>query len=148
TETPSPSPRPDQANPRRGGVRLVVAIALLVAMGAGIALWWCLTHRKKETDWTAVYRANTRGVGHMEQFKYDEAIFEFEMVVALAPDWWPGQVNLGIALLNRGGNADAEAKKEGKTTKAPQSDFQRAVTLFKDVLKREAGNNEAETYSH
>ncbi|MBI1916378.1 MAG: VCBS repeat-containing protein [Planctomycetes bacterium] len=128
---------------------VVVIVPLLVAAGAGAALWWCLTHRAKpEPNWTAVYRANTRGVGYMEQFKYEQAIAEFEEVVDLAPDWWPGHVNLGIALLNRGGNEDAEAKNEGKTGKKAKSDFQRAVTIFKDVLKREEGNQEAETYCH
>src|SRR5262249_55064036 len=127
-----PSTPPGGPPSRRGRIRMVVAIALLVAAGAGATLWWCLSRHqpKKEPDWTAVYRANTRGVGHMEQFKYEEAIHEFEMVVALAPDWWPGRVNLGIALLNRGGNAEAEAKKEGKASKATQNDFQRAMKLF------------------
>src|SRR5438874_2550296 len=91
----------------RGRFVRLVFVAVIIVVGAGATTWWCLARPlKKEPDWTAVYRANNRGVGHMEQFRYDDAITAFEEVVKLAPDWWPGRVNLGIALLNRGGNTD------------------------------------------
>ena len=41
-----------------------------------------------------------RGVGLMDRFQPVEAIKEFEAVVGLAPEWVPGRLNLGIALLN------------------------------------------------
>src|SRR5262245_15389122 len=146
TDTSPPAPRADTSTPRGGRVRLIVTVVLLLAAaGNGVGLWWGLSHRPKpEPNWTAVYRANNRGVGHMEQFDYRAAIVAFEEVVELAPDWWPGHVNLGIALLNRGGKEEAEAKKTGKTARAAKNNFQRAIAIVKEVPKREDGNKEDE----
>ena len=47
-------------------------------------------------------QANNRGVAVTDGFHYIEAIPKFEQVVRLAPDWLPGRINLGIALLNAG----------------------------------------------
>ena len=40
-------------------------------------------------DPIAAAHANARGIGHMEQFKYVDAVKEFEEAVKLAPDWTP-----------------------------------------------------------
>src|SRR5262249_41130790 len=55
-----------------------------------------------EPDMVAVLELNNRGVGHMEYFKpgYPKAVEAFEEVVKKAPNWTPGHINLGIALLN------------------------------------------------
>ena len=47
-----------------------------------------------------VVDAFNRGTGLMDQYRPGEAVREFEKVVALAPGWVTGRVNLGIALLN------------------------------------------------
>lgn len=41
-----------------------------------------------------------RGIGLMDRFQPTEAVKAFEEVVALAPNWTTGRLNLGIALLN------------------------------------------------
>ncbi|HZY85090.1 MAG TPA: hypothetical protein VFE78_09690, partial [Gemmataceae bacterium] len=81
--------------------RLMVGFGLLLLVVAGAltwAGWWYW--QKSQANLLAALEANNRGVGHMERFEYDPAITEFEQVVQLAPDWLPGHVNLGIALLN------------------------------------------------
>jgi hypothetical protein len=70
----------------------------------------------------AVLRANNVGVGHMERFEYPQAEDVFREVVRLAPNWLPGQINLGIALLNQ--HTD-EAK------------LDQAFDLFQRVIQRE-----------
>jgi hypothetical protein len=72
----------------------------------------------------AVERANNRGVGLMEMFDYEAAVKAFEEALALDPDWVPGQINLGIALLN---------------TRKP-ANLQRALDLFNNILKKEPQN--------
>jgi hypothetical protein len=73
----------------------------------------------------AVLRANNRGVGEMERFDYPKAAKEFEEVTRLAPDWAPGHINLGIALLNE--------------PKDPKN-LERAIALFEKVLQKEPEN--------
>src|SRR5262245_3212370 len=85
---------------------LVVVTALV-----GLGVYWLRQPACPPlTDMTKVIEANNRGIGHMEQFEYDKAIPAFEEVVRLAPDWTPGQINLGIALLNRAGKDETEEK--------------------------------------
>jgi tetratricopeptide (TPR) repeat protein len=86
---------------------------LIVLAAAAYGAYWLVRNpdkgpvpvdsSKRTPDMAAVVAANNRGVARMEQFDYPAAQTAFEEVVRLAPDWTPGQVNLGIALLNRSG---------------------------------------------
>lgn len=51
-------------------------------------------------DLDRIVAAFNRGIALMEQYRPIEAVAAFESVVALAPDWSLGRLNLGIALLN------------------------------------------------
>src|SRR5262249_13151541 len=105
------------ATARAGGIRpwLWVGLVLLVA-GGGAAVPWQLLVRRGSSgpDMVAVLQANNRGVGHLEQYRggIAQAVKDFEEVARLAPDWTPGQINLGIALMNyaRGPQLSAEEK--------------------------------------
>jgi hypothetical protein len=72
----------------------------------------------------AVERANNRGVGLMEMFDYEGAVKAFEEALSFDPDWLPGQINVGIALLN---------------TRKP-ADFERAIDLYGKILKKDPLN--------
>ena len=89
----------------------------------GFAVWW-LGHGKPAADMVAAMSVNNRGVGLMEMFDYEEAVKAFDEVGKLAPDWLPGKINLGIALLN---------------TRKPEN-MQRAVELYQNILKEEPQN--------
>ncbi len=103
------------------GTVLIVLVAGLVAGG----YWLWRPSPCPRPDMTAVMHANNRGIGHMEQFKYDLAQSDFEEAVRLAPDcWMPGRINLGIALLNQ---------------KDPPF-LARAIQAFDEVLKQEPDN--------
>jgi Flp pilus assembly protein TadD len=99
-----------------------LGLVVLAALAGWGACWW--QHGRSSPDMVAVLHANNLGVGHMEQFNYAKAVTEFEKVVQLAPDWLPGRINLGIALLNwnTGGSLD------------------RAIALFQDILRQEPKN--------
>jgi Tfp pilus assembly protein PilF len=114
---------PDSA-PRRRWL-LPTALAVLV-VGGGVAAYFLWPRPK--TDLVGAVAANTRGVGRMERFEYEEAEKEFEEATRLAPDWLPAKINLGIALFNQ--NADP-AKKA------------RAQKLFHEVLDRDPDNKHA-----
>jgi tetratricopeptide (TPR) repeat protein len=79
-----------------------------------------------EPDMVAVLELNNRGVGCMEQFKagYPKAVETFQQVVNLAPNWTPGRINLGIALLNT----------------ASEENLDRALQVFREVLEKEPDN--------
>jgi tetratricopeptide (TPR) repeat protein len=111
------------SSPRIGSVRpLGWFLLLLIVVALALAVWWFWPRR--QTDWDAVLTANNRGVGLMEQYNYKDAVPAFEEVVRLAPDWVPGQINLGIALLNT----------------ATEANLKRARTLFKGILQKEPDN--------
>src|SRR5579871_921233 len=110
---------------RRRRVWLGVLVVLLAAVGGALCWWWL-----KPVDWDAVYAQNHYAITvMMDGGHYKEAIPEFEKVVKLAPDWLPGHLNLGIALLNAGGD-DPEL-------------LPRCRGVFEDVLKREPDNPHA-----
>ncbi len=109
------------------------ASLLLAAFGFLGWQWWT------QPDMARVLAANNRGVGHMEQHSadYPKAVEAFEEVVRLAPDWLPGQINLGIALMNVGKNPDAT---NGETNEAA---FRRARDVFRAILRRDPDNPHA-----
>ena len=123
-EKPLSAPVPSVQRPRRWGPWIVLLILLLAAAG-GAAWWW----RHRPVDWEAVYAQNNHAIAIMEGYHYSDAIPEFEKVVQMAPDWVPGRINLGIALLNAGGD--------------DSSLFPRCKATFEEVLRRQPDNPNA-----
>jgi tetratricopeptide (TPR) repeat protein len=162
------------SGPRR--VAIVAGIVVLLA-AAGFGAWWKWFRKPEDTkakskrpyDIVAVLNANNRGVGFMEQFQYEQAVYAFEKIVdertftphrvqvgailaaaprgplavlpllelkpeppAIAPDWLPGKINLGIALLNLGDGADVNGP-----------NLRRAISLFQEVLDEDPENPHA-----
>jgi tetratricopeptide (TPR) repeat protein len=128
------------------------ALALFFA----IALFSC-SQRTPQVNWTTrdeippeqlsrVMDAHFRGLGAMERYEYARAAEAFREVHRLAPGWLAGTINLAIALLNQGGEADAKEKGQGK---APVEDGPAAITnsnidesirLLDQVLTRQPDN--------
>lgn len=102
-------------------------LGMLIA-GGSVAWWYSSNSGPDTSDMAAVYSVNNRGVGLMEQFDYVAAAKEFERVMLMAPDWSPGHVNLGIALLN---------------ITDPPIHHERAMKIFREVLSREPDNPHA-----
>src|SRR5690348_789506 len=99
---------------------LVVAVSLLT---------WQRWGRRPEgpaVDMVQVLHANNRGVGYAEQFKWPNAVTAFEEVVRMAPQWLPGHINLGIALLNA-------------NTEIPGA-LERARSIFAEILQKQPEN--------
>src|SRR5262249_19616890 len=107
----------------------IVGIVLLAVASGYLTFWW-LSKRKPRTitshpiDKVAIFRENNRGVGYMERFNYAKALESFERVNQMDPDWLPGKINLGIALLN----IDDEQNRT------------RAIELFQGMLRQDADN--------
>ncbi|MHB1423765.1 MAG: FG-GAP-like repeat-containing protein [Gemmataceae bacterium] len=119
---PSPTtPDLPLAKRRPGAEWIAVAVLLLAAVGG--ALCW---NKPQPIDWDAVYSQNNRAIAIMDGFNYPQAIPEFEKVVSMAPDWPVGRINLGIALLNAGGD-DA-------------SKLPRCRVVLEEVLQRDPDN--------
>ena len=87
-----------------------------------------------------VLDANRRGVGHLERFEYAEASNEFRKVRSLAPGWHPGSVNLAIALLNDSGVQAELSRKSGADANAFSSNFDEALSVLDDLLRRDPKN--------
>ena len=102
--------------------RLWVVSFLVLMAAVGIFAWRRVaTH----TDMVRVVHANNQGIGYAEQFQWSQASAAFEEVVRLAPEWLPGRINLGIALLN---NTDTPGALE------------KSRALFEKILKQEPKN--------
>src|SRR5262245_1656397 len=108
----------------RRGRWLPAVLTLLLLAGGGFAAWYFLFRTK--VDHEGAVAANNRGVGLMEQFKYEEAEAEFRDVVKKDPKWVPGRINLAIAIVNRS---------EGKNDEA--------IDLLQGVLNEEPDNPHA-----
>ncbi|HEV8063113.1 MAG TPA: FG-GAP-like repeat-containing protein [Gemmataceae bacterium] len=126
---------PEDTPPYQGGeegaqrrrLRFLLAGALLL-LGAAVCCWftWYRVASVKRDPLGATH-ANLRGVGLMDQFEYAAAASAFEEAIHLDPEWLPGRINLGIALLN---------------TNEP-ANLQRALDLFQVIVKREPDNLQA-----
>jgi hypothetical protein len=116
------------SSPRRRVVLIALGTAVLAALTVLYADWR-LRHRPAPApaDPAGALAANTRGVGLMEQFRYDDAAKEFEAAAALDRGWAPARINLAIALLN--------------TQKSENID--RAAGLLRDVLAADPDNPHA-----
>jgi tetratricopeptide (TPR) repeat protein len=125
----------------RGRGLALLALLVVVAAAAGGGVWWWLHREPTHTaqpDMVAVLHQNNLGVGYMEMFDYKRAVPAFEKVIEMAPDWIPGQINLGIALLNRGGQSQ-QAGAAGAAQGA-KVDMERAIELFENVLQKDPNN--------
>src|SRR5262245_20235076 len=109
---------------RRAFAFMVAGLLILLALFLG---WRTYSRHHKQADMATALAHNARGVGLMDQFRYEEAAAEFTKATAAAPDWLPGQINLGIALLN---------------ANKPET-IDRAIGIFRDVLTRDADNRHA-----
>jgi Tfp pilus assembly protein PilF len=94
--------------------------------------WWS-QRQKPPADMAKVLEVNSRGVGHMDRYEFKQAGEAFEEVRKLAPDWVPGKINMGIALVNLGNNPNADKQER-------QRDKDRIAGLFRDVLAAEPDN--------
>ena len=90
-----------------------------------------------------VMKAHVEGIGLLEQYEYQKAIAAFREVHAKAPGWIAGSINLAIALLNKSGEDEAAKKKQGGEGQGISSNFQEALGLLGDVLKRDPENPHA-----
>jgi hypothetical protein len=101
-------------------------VVLVIIAAAGYASWRWLAKPPTplQPDMVEVLHANNRGVRFAERFEWDEAVAAFEDVVQMAPNWLPGRINLGIALLNAN---TPETRK-------------RARDIFSEILKTEPDN--------
>lgn len=103
---------------------------ILIGVLSGYLTYWWLSQRATSLynpppiNMLAVFRENNRGVAYMEEFDYANAVRAFERVTDMAPDWQPGQINLGIALLN----SDDEQNRS------------RAIELFQGIVDQEPNN--------
>jgi cytochrome c-type biogenesis protein CcmH/NrfG len=115
----------------QGNRRLLLLAVLAVVLAGGGYLAWSWLYRPQAPDTVGAMTANNVGVGHMEQFTFDKAAASFREVTRLAPDWLPGKINLGIALLN---NRDS--------SKAPDEDpnLREAARLFQEILQKDPEN--------
>src|SRR5262245_44995967 len=99
-----------------------VAVVAVVLGAAGYFGW----RRTPGPPSPEVLHANNQGVGYAECFQWPRAVAAFEEVVQLAPEWLPGRINLGIALLNA-------------NTEIPGA-LERARSIFGKILEKEPEN--------
>src|SRR5262249_13652141 len=116
--------------------------ALVVCAAAGYGVWHLL---QPKPDLVAIFQLNNRGVGHTEQFEYGKAVEAFEEVVKFAPDWLPGEINLGIALLNQAGAMRSNSSEEKA---AKEGTYARAIALFEGILAKAPRDSWARPYAH
>jgi hypothetical protein len=111
--------------------KLLIVLIMAVLALTGFAAWWKWLRPKPgppAADMVEILRLNNRGVGYMDQWNYSAALPVFEEIVEKAPDWLPGRINLGIALLNKG-----DDNVEGPN-------LRRAIKLFQDILQNDPNN--------
>jgi tetratricopeptide (TPR) repeat protein len=141
TTTPAPAPR--KSFSLRAVLLAGLALAVLGAGGYFIFRW--LQPKPPAADMTAALEANLRGVGLMERYAYDKAVEAFEEVTKTSPDWMPGRINLGIALLNQGGTITPNTPEQQKERSRV---FGRSVAQFKGVLSNADATDKDKTYAH
>ena len=131
--------------------KLLAGLLALALVGAAVAAF-ALTRAK--VDWAtvdaippaelpAVMDAHYRGLGAMERYEYADASAAFGEAHRRAPGWVPGSINLAIALLNQGGEAEQKSKEAGQEPSADQdarSNIERALELLGEVLARQPDN--------
>ena len=75
----------------------VAAFAAFLLVG-GVAVWCGFRNNgKSAVDVDGAVAANNRGVGWMEQFRYEDAVGAFRLAVAKHPTWTAARINLAMA---------------------------------------------------
>ena len=88
----------------------------------------------------AVIDAHYRGLGAMERYEYRAASAAFDEVHRRAPGWINGTINLAIALLNLGGEAEEKAKAGQGADQATVQNIETARQLLDEVIQRRPDN--------
>ncbi len=98
----------------------------------GLALLWVGCNRQESTPFPpAVIQAMNRGVALMNQYDYDGAAKAFEEVLRADPKLVDAQVNLAMALFNRGRKPDRDLDRAGEIlNKALQQDPNHIRALY------------------
>src|SRR4051812_4302137 len=84
--------------------------SLVTSCGGPDPIDWSTRDEVPPAQLSAVVSSHYRGLGAMERYEYGDAVAAFREVHQKAPGWVPGSINLAIALLNKGGEADAKLK--------------------------------------
>ncbi len=145
--------------PRTRGnfLRIVVpVISLIVGLSIGLVALKLIDRPPPKVDWatrdeippdqlSTVIDAHYRGLGAMERYEYEIAAHAFGEVHQKAPGWVPGAINLAIALLNQGGEAEARAKETGQGVVPVEAkkNFEVAHQLLTEVIARQPRNPHA-----
>ncbi|HVK09221.1 MAG TPA: FG-GAP-like repeat-containing protein [Gemmataceae bacterium] len=80
--------------------RVAVVAAFLVLSAAAVWYFGTRGRDRATVDVDGAIAANNRGVGYIEQFKYEESVAAFRDAVARHPSWTVARINLAIGLLN------------------------------------------------
>ncbi len=132
-------------------MRKLLAGLIVVAflMGVGFLLYdrlrpkvdWATVDEVPPAELSAVMDAHYRGLGAMERYEYADAASAFGEVHRRAPGWVAGSINLAIALLNQGGEAENKAKQSGQeATGESLSNIDEAARLLTAVIARQPNN--------
>ena len=125
--------------------RLAVALMVVSTLGSCARpdpVDWSKRDEIPPEQLSSVMDAHYRGLGAMERYEYPEGAKAFREVLAKAPGWIPGTINLAIALLNQGGEADAKAKAAGQSelSGAPKLNIDESQSLLESVIARQPEN--------
>jgi tetratricopeptide (TPR) repeat protein len=138
------------SNGKAGRIALSLA-GLALALMIGIGGYFFFS-RASRIDWSTrdevppdqlktVMDSHFRGLGAMERYEYAAAAQAFGEVHDKAPGWTIGSINLAIALLNLGGEAEAVARAAGQEGPAEaKKNIEVANQLLNEVIKREPRN--------
>ena len=120
---------------------LAVVVSLLISSCTPPAppVNWSTRDEIPPDQLAAVMEAHYRGVGAMERYEYANAADAFREVHRRAPGWIAGSINLAIALLNQGGEAETKLKAAGEAEPvgAVKSNIEESLRLLGEVIDRE-----------
>ncbi|WP_435007438.1 FG-GAP-like repeat-containing protein [Tundrisphaera lichenicola] len=131
--------------PQRGFALALLLLILSSCERPEATIDWSRRDEIPPEHLTAVVEAHYRGLGAMERYEYPQAAEAFREVHKKAPGWIAGSINLAIALLNQGGEADAKAKAagQGELGGAPLLNIDEAKRLLDEVIARQPANPHA-----
>ncbi len=117
---------------------LLMGIAFLSCRPTPPKMDWSTRDEIPPDQLSSVMDAHYRGLGAMERYEYAQAAEAFREVHRLAPGWNAGTINLSIALLNQGGEAEARLKAAGQTelTGEASSNIDESIRLLGIVISR------------
>ena len=121
---------------------LTIGIAIPAYLGLGRKVDWSARDEIPPSELSSVMDAHYRGLGAMERYEYALASQAFGEVHRRAPGWVVGSINLAIALLNQGGEAENKAKAQNGQglSGVERRNIEEAVHLLSDVIARRPDN--------